>query len=305
MSLRSLPSLRNLDCSKSPVSFQSRALGVAQLACVRRSAPPFPCRPAPFVSLVRGVAQLASATVLRLLSLLPASLFPFRAGVPAIGVGHGAICAISDIECPNPLPDRPFHFSFIRARRSFFFSKSPMFSAAVGVGHEPKSLSDVRRADATSWQYGRPAGVAFAFQVSENSVEPTPSNRRFNLLSKDDCRAALGDERKPRRPQVTFVIGRLARACDGEWLTRARACPNRSVVWPACNSERDRPSSDASEEMGLCVAAEVVGPHVNDASLVNVSWGDVPFFNEVAEPLRGIRINLVVVGGHSDAFIGR
>jgi hypothetical protein len=86
----------------------------------------------------------------------------------------------------------------------------PPASSRVGVGHPPQSLSDVRRADAASWQYGRPAGVALAFQVSENKIEPAPSNRRLNLLSKNDCRAPLADERKPRRPQVAFVIGRLA-----------------------------------------------------------------------------------------------
>jgi hypothetical protein len=169
-------------------------------------------------------------------------------------------------------------------------------SVSRGVGHEPKSLSDVRRADAASWQYGRPAGVAFAFQVSENSVEPAPSNRRLNLLSKDDCRAALGDERKPRRPQVAFVIGRLAFAGGAEGLAGARACPNRSVVGPAGESEGDGPSADAGEEMALGVAGEIVGAHVNDASLVNVAAGDVSGVDEVAEPLRCIGVDLVVVG---------
>ncbi|MFY8105969.1 MAG: hypothetical protein ACOVKO_03570 [Elstera sp.] len=43
---------------------------------------------------VVGVGQPASSTVLRLLSLLPAALFPFCAGVPAIGVGqpHSFAC---------------------------------------------------------------------------------------------------------------------------------------------------------------------------------------------------------------------
>jgi hypothetical protein len=35
-----------------------------------------------------GVGHPANATVFRLLSVLPASLFPFCAGVPAIGVGQ-------------------------------------------------------------------------------------------------------------------------------------------------------------------------------------------------------------------------
>jgi len=154
------------------------------------------------------------------------------------------------------------------------------------------------RADAASWQYGRPAGVPFVLQISENSVEPTPSNRRFNLLSKDDCRAALGDERKPRRPQVAFVIGRLARTGGAKGLAGTRACPNRSVVGPSGETEGNGPSADASEEMGLDVASEVVGPHVNDVSFVNVASGDVSGGDEVAEPLRGIGVDLVVISGH-------
>jgi hypothetical protein len=44
----------------------------------------------PFACWTTGVAHPASSTVLRLLSLLPAALLPFCAGVPAIGVGHPA-----------------------------------------------------------------------------------------------------------------------------------------------------------------------------------------------------------------------
>jgi hypothetical protein len=48
--------------------------------------------------------------------------------------------------------------------------------------------------------------------------------------------------------------------------------------------------------VGLGVTAEVVGTDIDDAALVNVSAGDVSGADEVAEPLRCIRINLVVVG---------
>ena len=41
-----------------------------------------------FQSLASGVAHPASSFVLRLLQVSPASLFPFCAGVAAIGVGH-------------------------------------------------------------------------------------------------------------------------------------------------------------------------------------------------------------------------
>jgi hypothetical protein len=133
----------------------------------------------------------------------------------------------------------------------------------------------VGRPDAASWKYGRPAGVAFRLQVSENKVEPAPSNRRLNLLTKDSLRAALADERKPRRPQVAVVIACLALAGGAEGLAGAGTGPNRSVIGPSGETQGDGPSADAGEEMALAVAAEVGRSHVNDASLVNVAGGDV------------------------------
>jgi hypothetical protein len=136
------------------------------------------------------------------------------------------------------------------------------------------------------------------FQVSENSVEPAPSNCRFNLLTKDCCRTALGDERKPRRPQVTLVIECRALAGGAERLAGTRACPNRSVIAPSGKPESEGPSSDPCEEMTLRVSGEIVGPDIDDGSFVNVAWRDVPGRDEVAEPLSGERIDLVVPGWH-------
>jgi len=97
---------------------------------------------------------------------------------------------------------------------------------------------------------------------------------------------------------VALVIGRLAFAGGGEGLAGTRSCPNRSVVGPPCKPESERPSADAGEEMALSIASEVVGPHVDDAALVNIAWRDVAGRDEVSEPLSGIRVNLAVVGGH-------
>jgi hypothetical protein len=51
--------------------------------------------PDPFASAACGAIHDASSTVFRLLSLFPASLFPFCAGVPAIGAGQLARHAIA------------------------------------------------------------------------------------------------------------------------------------------------------------------------------------------------------------------
>jgi hypothetical protein len=87
------------------------------------------------------VCHDAKPTVLRLLSLFPAALLPFCAGVPAIGVGH---------------PDKP------------------------------QPLPDVRRADARRAQIRCPDGVARAFHVSANKVEPLEAIRACNLFAKHD-----------------------------------------------------------------------------------------------------------------------
>jgi hypothetical protein len=54
--------------------------------------------------------------------------------------------------------------------------------------------------------------------------------------------------------------------------------------------------------VALGVASEFVGSDIDDRSLVNVAWCDVPGCDEVAEPLCGIGVYLVVVGGHYGAF---
>ena len=38
-------------------------------------------------------------------------------------------------------------------------------SRAAGVAHPVQSLPDVRRPDAASWEYNRPAGVTFRLQI--------------------------------------------------------------------------------------------------------------------------------------------
>jgi hypothetical protein len=58
----------------------------------------------------------------------------------------------------------------------------------------------MRRTDARSAQICRPDGVALAFQVSVNKVEPSEAVLARNLLSKDDERLALLDEMEPVRP---------------------------------------------------------------------------------------------------------
>ncbi|PVX77211.1 hypothetical protein C7402_115270, partial [Paraburkholderia unamae] len=142
-----------------------------------------------------------------------------------------------------------------------------------------------------------PHGVFQGFQVMSHETEPV--SRCRNLFSKEDCRASLLDEPVPRRPEVSRVIKPKSFACDGERLTRTGTGPNRSVVRPPGNSKRARPSSKAGEEMALCVSAKVIRSDIFNAPFINVAGSDVPGSYQVAQPLRGVGFDLVVIRGHA------
>jgi hypothetical protein len=214
----------------------------------------------------------------------------------ALVVGQLANCA-TRFNAVRDTPHAPSSFAF-RARNC---SGVPPASSFVGVGHEEQSLSLVRRADAVCSEYGVPAGVALAFHVCVNKVEPTVANCCRNLLSKDNLRAALSDEVEPRRPEMPLVCKPSALTCRAERLARAATSPNGSIVRPSGKTKGVAPDSDASEVMALGVAAYVVRGNVFDASLVNVAWRDVSCGDEVSQPLGCVGIDFVVVGASVNA----
>ena len=173
-----------------------------------------------------------------------------------------------------------------------------MKSERLGVGHPIKPLTDMGRADARSAQIGGPAGISQCFQISAYSGEPFTSIRIRNLFSKRNCRAALGDEAVKSGPQMSLIGMALALSRARKRLTRTGAGPGVPIIAPSGEPEGERPSTESREEMGLGITAEIVGLHVNDAALVNVAGRDVTSLDEVAEPLRCIGVNLVVIRGH-------
>jgi hypothetical protein len=144
----------------------------------------------------------------------------------------------------------------------------------------------------------RPAGVVATFQVTESSIEPAKSNRCRNLLSHDDSGPSGTNERKERRPKVSLVPQSCSAAGNREGLAGAAPSPEFSVIWPASQSSSEGPSSDAGKEVALGVAFEVIGTDINDAPFINITWCDMAGGNQVAKPLRGEWVNLVVVGCH-------
>lgn len=159
--------------AEEPVSIvpsEQRRTGPGSISdtAVWRFAPPSrPSRPAPVESVAFGVGHPARATVFRLLSVFPASLLPFCAGVPAMGEGQPANqtafgsslffaaaaapalprpSAFSGVghparrhACPNgsPAPFPLLCFALRRARRASCFSGLALsfIIRASGVGH--------------------------------------------------------------------------------------------------------------------------------------------------------------------------
>jgi hypothetical protein len=127
----------------------------------------------------------------------------------------------------------------------------------------------MRRADARSAQIRSPDGVTRCFQVSAYSVEPSEAVLARNLFSKDDCRAALFDEKLEGWPQMTLISSPASFACRGERLARAGSCPNRPVVGPTGEPECVGPDADSCEEMALGKPVEFVWYDILDRPFVD------------------------------------
>jgi hypothetical protein len=132
------------------------------------------------------------------------------------------------------------------------------------VGHDPKSVPSVRRADAASRKIDRPDGVAVSFQVSENKVEPIEPVLARNLLTKDRDRSALADEAKPRRPKVARIVGTFACSRHAERLAGAASGPALSLGGPAGEAEGVSPAADPGEEMALSEPSEIVWGNIGN-----------------------------------------
>ncbi|HJS06908.1 MAG TPA: hypothetical protein VJ809_04585 [Pirellulales bacterium] len=146
------------------------------------------------------------------------------------------------------------------------------------------------RVDGTSRDNGRPAGVADAFQVSSDSVEPVLANRCRNLLSHEDSGPSGADEAKQVGPQVPIVILGFSLAGDTERLARRRAGPQLSIIRPSSKSRGEAPAADAGEEVALSVSGKVFGLNINNAPCVNVARRKVAGFDKVAQPLGRVRV---------------
>jgi hypothetical protein len=135
----------------------------------------------------------------------------------------------------------------------------------LGVGtDEIETMTDVGCARAVCAQYRKPNGVRLRFQVSMNKVEPAVSNRSISLLAKDCSRAALADETRPFRPEVTRVCKPLSFARDGEAGARAASGPDRALVGPAGLPQGETPEASPGKEVALGVSGNISGPNIDN-----------------------------------------
>jgi hypothetical protein len=191
-----------------------------------------------------------------------------------------------------------------RALRATFVSHFSLdVSLTLGVcqplSNKPEALADMRGADARSAQIRHPNGVSRYFQVSAYSVEPAEAVLARNLLSKDNWRMALGDEAIELGPEVPVVIEAFSLPGGAEGLAGAGAGPDGSVVGPSGETEGVGPDADAGEEVALGVAAEVRSSHVPNGSFIYVTFRYQSTVDQVAQPLRGVGVYLIIVRNHS------
>ena len=106
------------------------------------------------------------------------------------------------------------------------------------------------------------------------------------------------DEMKPVRPQVPLVSLPASCACRAVRLARARAGPDGPVVGPPSESERVGPDADPGEEVALGKSGKLGWCDIANVPFIDDTGGDLPGVDQVAQPLGGEWVNLVVIGGH-------
>lgn len=124
------------------------------------------------------------------------------------------------------------------------------------------------------------------------------AKRVLRLFAKEALRASLADKVVPGWPKVPWIRKPFSFACLGVRLTRARPGPSRKLIWPSGSTHSERPYSDSGEEVALVIGLEIIGVYVLDRAFIDIARRDVPGGDEVAQPLGGVGVVFVVVGGH-------
>jgi len=140
----------------------------------------------------------------------------------------------------------------------------------------------MRSATARSWEIERPNGVTRSLQVSEYKVEPSEAVLACHLFTNDDRGSTGGDEAEPLWPEMPLVGEAAAQTRLRDRLARAASRPHADVGGPP--------------GVKLTVASDVGRLDVSDGSLIDDSCRDLSRGDQVAGPLRSVRLVVVVEG---------
>ena len=146
--------------------------------------------------------------------------------IDASGVGQSLTATPSGV--PNPLPF--FAVSFTRSLLASHDS-SPSVSLwcpALGVGHNPDSVSSMLGIHGASWNSERLAGVAFALQISKHAVERHADDSR-HIFTNDPSGPCLSYDSEHLRPERTVII--VASSFPGEAVRLARESSGNKINW--------------------------------------------------------------------------
>jgi len=127
------------------------------------------------------------------------------------------------------------------------------------------------------------------------------ARRSRNLLSHKDSGsvsslAASTDKSIHVWPQMPWIIDAEPFAGRRERLAGAGGGPEGPVVRPSSKSSCDGPEAGSGEEMDLRVACEVIGLDILDAAVIDIAGRDQAIGDQAAQDMRGVAVELVVVG---------
>lgn len=164
-----------------------------------------------------GVPHIAAASssARRVKSLFPAALFPFCAGVPAIGVGH-IVAAAAVGFCPEPRAVTSCACGVVHCfatvdRPSPLVADAPFLlcrpASVVAVGHDEHALPFMRRACFSRREEASRRREAQASKVSENGVK-AEGNVTGDILEKAPAQsvAKLVDDPGNVGPEVARIV---------------------------------------------------------------------------------------------------
>jgi hypothetical protein len=161
--------------------------------------------------------------------------------------------------------------------------RPPLGTSGVGQtsSDNPDTVASVRGVDGASWNNNRPAGVAFAFQVSENSVE-RQRDEASNVLTQEYSGSRLCNKPMQLRPEMAVIRLRALSACNAERLAGEAACPDLRLVRPAGEPAGVGEAADAGEEVALAIGAQIVWGNRSDVTVINIAGRDQAGRDQIA-----------------------